>query len=100
MNVSIKKIQKSCEMVCQILKALSHPQRLIILSHLLNQERSVSELVDLCDISQSQISQFLTRMKIEKLVQSRREGRFLYYSVADKRITQLMKTIQAEYCNC
>lgn len=96
--ISIKKIKKSCEEVCIILKALSHPQRLLILSHLLNSEKTASELVDLCEISQSQISQFLTRMKFEGLIECRREGKFQFYSVADKRLIHLMTTIQSEYC--
>lgn len=99
-QISVKKIKKSCEEVCQILKAMSHPQRLLILSHLLNEERTVTDLVDLCEISQSQISQFLTRMKIEGLISCRRDGRFQYYSVADSRLVHLMKTIQVEYCSC
>ncbi|MGE5086408.1 MAG: ArsR/SmtB family transcription factor [Bacillota bacterium] len=97
-SVSISKIKDSCEEVCLILKALSHPQRLLILGHLLNGPKTVSELVDLCEVSQSQMSQFLTRMKTEGLIDSEREGKFQYYSVADQRLVRLMKTIQAEYC--
>lgn len=99
-NISIKKITKSCEEVSQILKALSHPQRLIILGHLLNGEKTVSELVDASEVSQSQISQFLIRMKYEGLITCRREGRYQYYAVADVRLIQLMKAIQAAYCEC
>lgn len=97
-ELSIKKIKKSCEEVAQILKALSHPQRLLVLGHLLNGEKTVSDLEALCDVSQSQLSQFLGRMKLEGLIDSRREGRFQYYFVADERLTHLMTTIQSEYC--
>jgi ArsR family transcriptional regulator, virulence genes transcriptional regulator len=97
-ELSIKKIKKSCEEVAQILKALSHPQRLLILGHLLRGEKTVSDLEDVCDISQSQLSQFLGRMKLEGLIDSRKEGRFQYYYVADERLKHLMATIQQEYC--
>lgn len=96
--VSIQKIKKSCEEVCLILKSLSHPQRLLILGHLLEGPKSVGELVDLCDASQSQMSQFLTRMKFEGLVSSEKDGKYQVYSLADKRLIRLMKTIQTEYC--
>lgn len=96
--VSVKKIEVVCEEVCLILKALSHPQRLLILGHLLSGPKTVSELVELCSASQSQMSQFLTRMKFEGLVASEKKGKFQIYSVADKRLIQLMKTIQAQYC--
>lgn len=82
-----------------ILKALSHPQRLLILGHLLQGERSVSQLEKECDISQSQLSQFLARMKLEGLVASRKHGRYQYYYVADERLQHLMATIQKEYCD-
>lgn len=96
--ISIPKIKKSCEEVCLILKALSHPQRLLILGHLLQGPKTVSQLVQLCEASQSQMSQFLTRMKLEGLISSEKEGKFQHYQIADKRLIRLMKTIQSEYC--
>lgn len=98
-TVSIRKIKRSCEEVCLILKALSHPQRLLILGHLLEGPRTVGELVELCEASQSQMSQFLTRMKLEGLLSSEKDGKFQVYSLADKRLVHLMKTIQSEYCH-
>lgn len=97
-NISIPKFKKSCENVCLILKSLSHPQRLLILGYLLQSPKNVSELVDLCGISQPQVSQFLTRMKYDGLITSEKVGTSQVYSIADKRLIQLMKTLQAEYC--
>ena len=81
-----------------MLKALAHPQRLMIMGHLLQGPKSVGELVDACEASQSQISHFLARMKLEGLVSSEREGKHVVYSVADKRLMKLMHVIQSEYC--
>lgn len=97
-EVSIKKLRKSCEEVAQILKALSHPQRLLVLGYLLNGEKTVGELEEVCDLSQSQLSQFLSRMKLEGLIDSRKEGRYQFYFVADESLKHLMATIQTEYC--
>lgn len=97
-QVSVVKIKRSCEAVCQILKALSHPQRLLILGHLLRGPKTVGDLLNLCDISQSQMSQFLTRMKVEGLIKSERSGKYSVYSLADKRLVNMMQTIQSEYC--
>ncbi len=96
--ISVSKMKKTCEDVCQILKSLSHPQRLMILGYLLNQPRTVSQLVELTEISQSQVSQFLTRLKYEGLIQSERQGKYQYYSIADERLAHLMTAIQANYC--
>lgn len=96
--VSAQKIKRSCVEVSQMLKALAHPQRLMIMGNLLQGPRTVSDLVDTCEASQSQISHFLMRMKLEGLVKADRDGRFVYYSVADNRLVKLMRVIQTEYC--
>lgn len=97
-TVSIAKITKSCEEVCSILKALSHPQRLLVLVHLMKGPKTVSDLVELCGTSQSQMSQFLVRMKYEGLISSEKDGKYQYYSVKDKRLLPLLKAIQTEFC--
>ncbi|OYZ18072.1 MAG: hypothetical protein B7Y39_14315 [Bdellovibrio sp. 28-41-41] len=97
-DVSINKIENSCDEVCLILKSLSHPLRLLVLGHLLKGSKTVGELVGLCEASQSQMSQFLIRMKFEGLVSSEKDGKFQVYSLADKRLIRLIKTIQDEYC--
>lgn len=96
--VSVQKIKRSCVEVGQILKALSHPQRLMIMGNLVQGPKTVTQLVEVCEASQSQISHFLTRMKFEGLVTSERDGRYVLYSVADKRLVKLMQVIQSEYC--
>ncbi|MGE4130943.1 MAG: ArsR/SmtB family transcription factor [Bdellovibrionales bacterium] len=97
-KVSIPKIKRSCPALCSILKALSHPQRLMILSHLLHGPRTVSELTELCDCTQSQMSHFLTRMRIEGLVAAERHGKFQEYSLADERLERVLKVLTTEYC--
>lgn len=97
-EVSIIKLEKSCEDVAQILKVLSHPTRLMILAHLLSGKKTVNELVALCEVSQSQMSQFLIRMKSDGIIDSEKEGTYSYYSLTDRRLFKLMKTIQSEFC--
>ncbi|KHD87173.1 MAG: hypothetical protein OM95_15880 [Bdellovibrio sp. ArHS] len=91
-------MEKSCEDVSNILKSMAHPQRLMVLGHLLAGEKTVSELVGLCEISQSQMSHFLTRLSLEGLVKCEKEGRYRVYSIADKRLKKLIEVIQKEYC--
>lgn len=98
MSICVVKMKQSCEEVSALLKALSHPQRLMVLGHLLEGPKSVSELIHLCSTSQSQMSQFLRRMSMEGLVKVERRGKFRVYSVADRRLNRLLKVIQAEYC--
>jgi ArsR family transcriptional regulator len=97
-KISISKIEAKCEEVSNLLRSLSHPQRLMIMGHLIQGEKTVSELQALCDISQSQLSQFLGRMRLEGLVSSERRARFQYYFVTDERTAKLISMIQALYC--
>lgn len=93
------KLKRSCESVAALLRALSHPGRLLILGALLDGEKIVSELQEACGLSQSQLSQFLARMKDEGLLADRREGRFKYYFLADPKIRTLVRTLQKLYCS-
>jgi ArsR family transcriptional regulator len=97
-GIQIKKMKSTCEDVSQLLRALGHPQRLMLLAYLTDGEKNVTELVDLCDISQSQLSQFLTRMKSEGLLTSRRDGVFQYYSIQDSRVVKLIKSLNDIFC--
>ena len=98
-KISPKKIEASCEEVSALLRSLSHPQRLMLLGHLIQGKKTVSQLQSLCDISQSQISQFLTRMKIEGLIDAERDGRYQNYYVSNARVAKLIAEIQKIFCS-
>ncbi len=96
--MNLELMQSKCVEVSAIMKAIAHPQRLMLMCHLAEGEKNVSELLDLCEISQSQLSQFLNRMQREKLLKVRRDGNFSYYSIADKNITKLIQSMQKIFC--
>lgn len=96
--MNLELMQSKCVEVAAVMKAIAHPQRLMLMCHLAEGEKNVSELLDLCDISQSQLSQFLNRMQREKLLQVRREGNFSYYSIADKNTHKLIQSMQKIFC--
>jgi DNA-binding transcriptional ArsR family regulator len=97
-EISISKMQESCIDTAQLLRALSHPQRLLVLGLLSLGEKSVSELQAICEISQSQLSQFLNRMKAEGLINCERRGKFQYYFIADIRIKNLILALYKIFC--
>ena len=94
MNLMIEQ----CGSTARFLKLLAHPQRLLLLCHLTEGERTVSELEEVCEASQSHISQFLQRMKNEGLVSARREGKFIYYSIGDRRVLKLIRSLHNIFC--
>lgn len=97
-EASLKKLEGKCEEVSALLKALAHPGRLLIMGNLVAGKKTVTELQELCGISQSQLSQFLGRMRLENLISCERQGRFQYYAPADKRVVELIRSIQTIFC--
>lgn len=81
-----------------VLRALSHSDRLLLLCQLSQGEQSVSELEGLLDIRQPSLSQQLGVLRKEGLVSTRREGKRIYYRVADRRILTLLQTLYQLYC--
>jgi DNA-binding transcriptional ArsR family regulator len=98
-GIAIGKIKRSCHDICHLLRSLSHPQRMMVLCYLSQGDKTVSELQDLCNISQSQLSQFLVRMKSEGLIESRREGHYQIYSIADSRISKIIRSLENICCD-
>ena len=93
--MNLNEMNENCEEVVEILKALAHKQRLMILCNLSEGEKTVSELTELCDISSSYTSQFLKRMKREGIVSSTRDGNFTYYKLVDPKVMKLIKSLHS-----
>jgi ArsR family transcriptional regulator len=94
----LSSLRRKSEAVSALLKQLSHPQRLLILCSLVEGEKSVGEIEDACGASQSAVSQFLKGMRLEGLVESRREGKQIYYGIVDKKVLELMKSLYVIFC--
>jgi len=97
-KISIPKMENKCHEVSELLRTLAHPGRLMILGHLTHGEKTVSELQESTGISQSQLSQFLNRMKLEGIVGCNRKGRFCFYFVTDKQAVRLIDAVQKIFC--
>ncbi|KAB2880069.1 MAG: winged helix-turn-helix transcriptional regulator [Albidovulum sp.] len=80
------------------LKALAHEGRLMILCHLSTGEKSVTELEILLASRQAAVSQQLARLRLEGLVSARRDGKAIYYSLADTRAERLVATLYDIFC--
>lgn len=96
--ISIREMEKNCNEVAQTLKALAHPDRLMILCHLSVGEKTVGELEELCSISQSAVSQFLKRMKLEGLVASEKRGLHVHYRIENPQVLELMTALHRIFC--
>jgi DNA-binding transcriptional ArsR family regulator len=80
------------------LKAISHEGRLMILCHLVSGEKSVTELEDLLSARQAAVSQQLSRLRLEGLVVPRRDGKAIYYRLADERPRRVLELVYELFC--
>lgn len=80
------------------LKTLSHRGRLLILCSLHEGEKSVGELESLLDARQAAVSQHLARLRHEGMVTTRREGKTIFYRLADDRTTAILNTLYRVFC--
>ncbi|MFA5962688.1 MAG: metalloregulator ArsR/SmtB family transcription factor [Sphingomonas sp.] len=86
-------VEMLCERASEVaafLKVVANEQRLLLLCRLRDGEASVGELVGLCGLSQSRVSQHLARMREGGLVQTRRENTTIFYRIADANVRLLM----------
>ena len=79
------------------LKAVSHPARLCIVKKLyINGECNVGYFTGCMDVSQSGISQHLSKLKDLGIVTARKQGTESHYRLVDENIIRLVKTFFVE----
>ncbi|KJS17512.1 MAG: hypothetical protein VR78_06010 [Hoeflea sp. BRH_c9] len=81
-----------------VLKALSHETRLLILWLLSENEKSVSELEELLALPQAAVSQQLARLRLDHLVSTRREGRIIHYSITNPEVSAVVTSLYDLLC--
>ncbi|WP_193171833.1 ArsR/SmtB family transcription factor [Nisaea nitritireducens] len=82
----------------EFMKALAHEGRLLILCQLATGEKSVTELEELLSSRQAAVSQQLARLRLEGLVNHRREGKTIYYSLKDQRAIRMLELLYDMFC--
>ena len=91
-------MQSSAARASDMLKLLGHPHRLMILCQLKMGEKSVSELAETVGVAQSPLSQHLARMRYEDVVETRRDGQTVYYSLKDGEAEKLIGALYEIFC--
>lgn len=80
------------------LKKLSNPDRLLVCCALAEGELSVRGLEDLLGIRQPGLSQQLAELREAGLIEGRKEGRQIFYRLADPRVAELIATMHRLFC--
>jgi len=97
-EIDLNQMARSASRASAMMKTLGHKDRLMILCHLAGGERSVGQIADLLQIPQSPLSQHLSRMRKEGLVETRREAQTIYYSLKSGEASRIVEVLYELFC--
>ncbi len=89
----LQKLAAKANEASDLLKAMAHQTRLLILCILANEEKTVSQIEALLGVQQAMVSQQLARLRMEGLVNTRRAGRLVYYSIGNPNVTTFLDSL-------
>jgi len=92
------RVKDNAQEATDFLKALSHEGRLMILCSLAHGEKTVTELEQMLSQRQAAVSQQLARLRQEKLISARRDGKQIYYSLTDDRARRIIENVYELFC--
>lgn len=96
--MNVKDMIPAAEAAANLMRSLSHPQRLLVLCALIDGERSVAELREQLGVDQVPMSQQLMRLRGDGLVEARREGTTVFYRIACSEVLTVVQALHAVFC--
>lgn len=97
-TLDVEQMRAAASEAGAVLRVLANPDRLLLLCQMSQGEKSVSELEALLQIQQPTLSQQLGVLRSEGLVAQRRDGKRMFYSIADPRVLTLLGLLYQLYC--
>lgn len=94
----IQILQASAGEACALLKVLANPDRLLLLCQMTQGEQCVSDLATATGVEQPTLSQQLTVLRLNGLVNTRREGKQVYYTITSQNAMKVMEVLYGLYC--
>ena len=91
---------RKAKQVAELLKVLANENRLMIFCALTEKPMTVGEIAKhVSNISQSALSQHLALLKAHSILDFRKSGQNVTYSIADKRVEKIINTLKKYYCD-
>lgn len=97
-RLDLQALRSAADQACRLMKALSNPDRLLLLCQLTEGEKRVGELEELVGIAQPTLSQQLGVLREEGLVQTRRDGKNIHYRIASTQALAILAALYAQFC--
>ena len=96
--IDLDTMRAGAQEACALMKVLSNPDRLMLLCELADGERNVGELEEALGLVQPTLSQQLAVLRTEGLVNTRRDGKNIYYQIASAQALAVMQVLYAQFC--
>jgi ArsR family transcriptional regulator len=93
-----ERLRAQADRIAGALKLLTHPDRMLLLCKLSQREMCVGELEQELDFHQPSLSQQLGVLRTEGVVSTRREGKNVYYRLADPALMEILAALYRTYC--
>ena len=97
-TMALERLRHSADDACRLLKALSNPDRLMLLCQLAQGEMRVGELEALVGVLQPTLSQQLGVLRDEGLVSTRRDGKNIYYCINSTQALEVLEVLYKQFC--
>ncbi|TFH86536.1 transcriptional regulator [Billgrantia azerbaijanica] len=97
-QLDIDEMRVAAASATALLRALAHEDRLLLLCQLSQEELCVGDLEARLDIRQPSLSQQLGVLRRQGLVSTRREGKHIFYRIADDKALGLLQVLYAQFC--
>lgn len=97
-DMEIARLEKSSEEASRLLTAMANRKRLLILCHLAEGELTVAELEGRVRLSQSAVSQHLSKLRAWNLVDGERAGQSVRYRLTSGPARVVIETLYDVYC--
>lgn len=97
-QINLAKLQSAAEEASNLLKVLSNIDRLLLLCQMTQGEFSVGALEAMTGIRQPTLSQQLTVLREEKMVNTRRVGKQIFYRIASPEALAVLQVLYQLYC--
>ncbi len=94
----LEALRHAAEQACALMKVLGNPDRLMLLCELAQGGRRVSQLQEALGIVQPTLSQQLAVLREEGLVDTRRDGKNIYYRLESPQALAVMEVLYQQYC--
>jgi DNA-binding transcriptional ArsR family regulator len=96
--IELDELSEAAGAACALLKNLANPDRLLLMCELAQGERNVGQLEQALGIVQPTLSQQLAVLREARLVDTRRDGKHIYYRIASAQALAVLQVLHAQFC--